>query len=80
MFVVDNMKTRQGEDPGKQYEFHFNDRKLFISVLLSSTLVTFLIAVSRSKNVFYGQPLILKISKTTVEVSFFRMKYALYKM
>ena len=78
MFVVDNMKTRQqGEDPGNQYEFHFNDRKLFISVLLSSTLVTFLIAVSRSKNVFYGQPLILKISKRTIKVSFSRMKYTL---
>ena len=70
---------QQGEDPGNQYEFHFNDRKLFITVLLSSTLVTFLIAVSRSKNVhvFYGQLLILKISKRTIKVSFFRMKYAL---
>ena len=78
MFVVDNMKMRQqGEDPANQYEFHFNDRKLFISVLLSSTLVTFLIAVSRSKNVFYSQPLISKISKRTIKVSFFRMKYAL---
>ena len=78
MFVVDNMKTRQqGEDPGNQYEFHFNDYNLFISVLLSFTLVTFLIAVSRSKNVFYGQLLILKISKRTIEVSFFCMKYAL---
>ena len=70
---------QQGEDPGNQYEFHFNDRKLFITVLLSSTLVTFLIAVSRSKNVhvFYGQLLISKISKRTIKVSFFRMKYAL---
>ena len=43
MFVVDNMKTRQrGEDPGNQLDL----RKLFISVLLSSTFVTFLIAVS----------------------------------
>ena len=59
MFVVDNMKTRQrGEDPGNQLEFHFDLRKLFISVLLSSTLVTFLITVSRSKNYFYGQLLI----------------------
>ena len=80
MFLVDNKKMRQqGEDPGNQYEFHFNDRKLFITVLLSSTLVTFLIAVSRSKNahVFYGQLLILKMSKRTIKVSFFRMKYAL---
>ena len=80
MFVVDNMKTRQqGEDPGNQLEFHFNERKLFMfmSVLLSSTLVTFLITVSRSKNVFYSQLLILKISKITIKVSFFRMKYAL---
>ena len=72
-FVVDNKKKRQqGEDPGNQYEFHFNDHKLFISVLLLSTLVTFLIAVSRSKNVhvFYGQLLILKISKRTIKVSF----------
>ena len=31
---VDNMKTRQqGEDPGNQLEFHFDLRKLFISVL-----------------------------------------------
>ena len=52
MFVVNNMKTRQlGEDPGNQLDL----RKLFISVLLSSTLVTFPIAVSRSKNVFYSQ-------------------------
>ena len=72
MFVVDNKKMRQqGEDPGNQYEFHFNDRKLFITVLLSSTLVTFLIAVSRAKNVFYGQPLILTISKRTIKVKFF---------
>ena len=80
MFLVDNKKMRQqGEDPGNQYEFHLNDRKLFITVLLSSTLVTFLIAVSRSKyvHVFYGQLLILKISKRTIKVSFFRMKYAL---
>ena len=78
MFVVDNMKTRQQEeDPGNQYEFHFSDLKLFISVLLSSTLVTFLIAVSRSKNVFYRQLLILTISKRTIKVSFFRMKYTL---
>ena len=78
MFVVDNMKTRQqGEDPGNQYELHFNDPKLFFSVLLSSTPVTFLSTVSRSKNVFYSQPLILKISKRTIKVSFFRMKYAL---
>ena len=60
MFVVDNMKTRQrGEDPGNQLEFHFDLRKLFnISVLLLSTLVTFLITVNRSKNVFYDQLLI----------------------
>ena len=60
MFVVDNMKMRQrGEDPGNQLEFHSDLYKLFISVLLSSTLVTFLITVSRSKkNVFYGQLLI----------------------
>jgi len=62
MFVVDNMKTRQRRvDPGNQLEFHFDISdicKLFISVLLSSTLVTFLIAVSRSKNVLYGQLLI----------------------
>ena len=60
MFVVDNMKTRQrGEDPGNQLEFHFDLRKLFnISVLLLSTLVTFLITVNRSKNVFYHQLLI----------------------
>ena len=52
MFVVNNMKTRQqAEDPGNQLDL----RKLFISVLLSSTLVTFPIAVSRSKNVFYSQ-------------------------
>ena len=70
-FVVDNKKKRQqGEDPGNQYEFHFNDHKLFISVLLLSTLVTFLIAVSRVKNVFYGQRLILTISKRTIKVSF----------
>ena len=59
MFVVDNMKTRQRRvDPGNQLEFHFDICKLFISVLLSSPLVTFLIAVSRSKNVLYGQLLI----------------------
>ena len=60
MFVVDNMKTRQREeDPGNQLEFHFDLRKLFnISVLLLSTLVTFLITVNRSKNVFYDQLLI----------------------
>ena len=59
MFVVDNMKTRQrGEDPGNQPEFHFDLCKHFLSVLLSSTQVTFLITVSRSKNVFYGQQLI----------------------
>ena len=59
MFVVDNMKTRQRRvDPGNQLEFHFDLCKLFISVLLSSPLVTFLIAVSRSKNVLYGQLLI----------------------
>ena len=59
MFVVDNMKTRQRSvDPGNQPEFHFDICKLFISVLLSSPLVTFLIAVSRSKNVLYGQLLI----------------------
>jgi len=41
MFVVDNMKMRkQGEDHGKELEFQFNLRRLFISVLLSSTLVT----------------------------------------
>ena len=59
MFVVDNMKTRQRRvDPGKQLEFQFDICKLFIFVLLSSPLVTFLIAVSRSKNVLYGQLLI----------------------
>ena len=41
MFVVDNMKMRQqGEDHGKEKEFQFNLRRLFMSVLLSSTLVT----------------------------------------
>ena len=41
MFVVDNMKMRQqGEDHGNKLEFQFNLRRLFISVLLSSTLVT----------------------------------------
>ena len=59
MFVVDNMKTSQRRvDPGNQLEFHFNLCKLFISVLLSSTLVTFLIAASRSNNAFYDQLLI----------------------
>ena len=59
MFVVDNMKTRQRRvDPGNQLEFRFDLYKLFISVLLLSTLVTFLIAVSRSQNVLYGQLLI----------------------
>ena len=59
MFVVDNMKTKQGgEDPGNQPEFHFDLCKHFLSVFLSSTQVTFLITVSRSKNVFYSQLLI----------------------
>ena len=41
MFVVDNIKMRQqGEDHGNKLEFQFNLRRLFISVLLSSTLVT----------------------------------------
>ena len=41
MFVVDNMKMRQqGEDPGNELEFKFHLCKLFISILLSSTLVT----------------------------------------
>ena len=56
MFVVDNMKMRRGKDPGNQLEFHFDLHKLFISVLLSSTLVTFLITVSRSKNVLFLRP------------------------
>ena len=47
-----------GENPGKQLEFLFDLRKLFMSVLLSSTLVTFLIEESKSKNVFYDQLLI----------------------
>ena len=58
-FVVDFMKTRQwGEDPGNQLEFHFDLHKLFISVLVSSTFVTFLTAVSTSKSVFYSQLLV----------------------
>ena len=56
MFVVDNMKMRRGEDPGNQLEFHFDLRKLIISVLLSPTLVTFLITVSTSKNVLFIWP------------------------
>ena len=59
MFVVDNVKTSQRRvDPGNQLEFHFHLCKLFISVSLSSTLVTFLMAASRSDNVFYDQLLI----------------------
>ena len=49
---------QRGENPGNQLEFLFDLRKLFMSVLLSSTLVTFLIEESKSKNVFYDQLLI----------------------
>ena len=49
---------QRGENPGNQLEFLFDLHKLFMSVLLSSTLVTFLIEESKSKNVFYDQLLI----------------------
>ena len=47
------LKLRQSEeDPGTQLEFHFDLRKLLTSVLLSSTLVTFLITVVDLKMYF----------------------------
>ena len=49
---------QRGENPGNQRKFLFDLRKLFMSVLLSSALVTFLIEESKSKNVFYDQLLI----------------------
>ena len=47
------LKLRQEEeDPGNQLKFQFDLRKLFISVFLSSTLVTFLTTVVDLKMYF----------------------------